>query len=310
MISWTRLEAGRLSIDPRRVTMQALVAEPLAPLAAAAARKGIAWRLEPAPDLPLVVVADRTRVAQLLLNLAGNALKFTTGGEICVRTSWLGTAERGVLRVQVSDTGIGIAEEARHRIFERFGQAETSTTRRFGGSGLGLAISRQLVELMGGQIGFESKVNQGSTFWFEIPLEVAEEVEPEARFKTEPALRVLVVDDLPAARTAAVALLSQLGHAAETAPDAEAALAALREGGFDLVLLDMELHDQDSFEVLRRIRTLDGTALVPVLACSPAGRGEQARYLNAGAAGHVAKPVRLLELHAAILDATVAPRVA
>jgi signal transduction histidine kinase len=308
----SRLESGRLDIEPLPVPTRRMIEEPLAPLAAAALRKGIGWRLELAPELPEVVVADRTRVAQMLLNLAGNALKFTASGEVVIRAGWLPDrtgAEHGVLRVQVRDTGIGIADEARPRVFERFGQAESSTTRRFGGSGLGLAISRQLVELMGGRIGFDSKVGQGSTFWFEIPLQVASVAVPETTLPPVPSLRVLVVDDLPAARSAAVALLRQLGHAAETAPDGVAAVAALREEAFDLVLLDMELNEPDSFETARRIRALGEAGRIPLLACSPALQGERARYLAAGFAAHGGKPVRLLDLHAAILDAAVAPRV-
>jgi signal transduction histidine kinase len=169
----SRLEAGRLNLVPERVETRALLALPLAPLASQAAAKGLGWRLDLDPGLPPALLADRTRVAQVLLNLVSNAVKFTAAGEVAVSASWQGSPQAGRLRVEVRDTGIGIPEDAYGLLFKRFSQIESSNARRYGGTGLGLAITQQLVTLMDGEIGFDSRVGAGSRFWFEVPLRAA-----------------------------------------------------------------------------------------------------------------------------------------
>ncbi len=303
ILDFSRLEEGGLELRPQPVETRALLALPLAPLAADAARRGLGWRVELAPGLPAQVVADRTRVAQVLLNLAGNALKFTERGEVAIAARWIAGAEGGRLRVEVRDSGVGIAPEAFPRLFERFTQVDASLRRRHGGAGLGLAISRQLVRLMGGEIGFESQLGQGSLFWFELPLPVP------ANAEAPPAsLRVLVAEEIPAMRSATATFLRRLGHEVVAVGDAEAALAALREGRFDAVLLDMEMGEAGAEATLRRIRALpDPNGGVPVLAYSGSAAAEdQARFRRAGLAGVVPKPVRPLDLQAALLDAVAA----
>jgi signal transduction histidine kinase len=311
ILDFSRLESGRLTIEAQPVDAVAMLRETLAPLAAQAQAKGLAWRLELSRDLPEVVVADRIRVAQLLLNLVGNALKFTSAGEVAVRAGWRGAPGGGWLRIEVADTGIGIPDAARPRLFQRFSQAESSTTRRFGGTGLGLAISRQLVELMGGRIGFEPGLSGGSLFWFELPLALPRDGRPAAPPPPpEDALHVLVVEEHAANRAAAAALAQQLGHRVLAVGDGEAALAALRAEAFDLVLLDMEMPAPDGFATARRIRALRGGDRLPILAsASPATLNDRAHYLAEGFAGFVPRPVRLIDLHAAILDAMALPRV-
>jgi signal transduction histidine kinase len=307
-----RLEAGRLEIEPTPVATAALLREPLAPLASVAQRKGLEWRLELPANLPPAVVADRTRLAQVLLNLAGNAVKFTNEGGVTVRASWQDTPSGGWLKVVVQDTGIGIPAAARGRLFERFSQAESSTTRRFGGSGLGLAICRQLVELMGGRIGYDSQVGRGSAFWFAVPLPRAEDARGALSRPALPALRVLVVDELPANRSAAAALLGQLGHAAEGVQNLAEAQGALEAARFDLVLLDLDVDNTwpGVLNRLVRLRASLGKRMPPVLGWSPPlPEVERARCRAAGLTGILPKPARLIDLHAAIIDATVVPRV-
>ena len=297
LLDISRLESGRLAIEPTAVETVAMLVEPLAALSAEATKKGLTWQMALAPELPMRVIADRTRVGQVLVNLVGNAVKFTERGEVRVTAFWLEQPSGGRLRVEVTDSGIGIPREAWPRLFERFSQAETSTTRRFGGTGLGLAISRQLVELMGGTIGFESEPGVGTRFWFELPL--AGESDPAERSTS---LRVLVVEAMPSYRTAAVALVRQLDHAVEAVGDGTMAVEALRRASFDLVLIDMALETPDAFETARRIRLL-GTPRgdLPILgtAADPT-QGQRMRCATEGFAGVLAKPMRLRDLHPAI----------
>jgi signal transduction histidine kinase len=295
----SRLESGRVKIEPAPVDPRAMLGQPLSALAAAASRKGLGWAVELAPDLPAQVVADRMRVAQVLVNLAGNALKFTEAGEIRIRARWIPLPIGGTLRVELRDTGIGIPREAWPRLFERFAQAESSTTRRFGGSGLGLAICKQLVTLMGGRIDFESEPGRGSTFWFELPLGTM----PPPRGEAAQGRRVLVLEALPSHRTAAAALLRQLDHGVVAVGDEAAALAALARERFDVLMLDLD--SPTAFDTATRLRAVRPGAL-PIIGTAEAPEaGLRDRCAVAGIAGPMAKPMRLRDLHPAIQSAVM-----
>jgi len=291
VIDFSKIEAGRLE----------LACEPVDP---AMLVEGVVRLLEPqarAKNLQLVVDADPAlgwvksdpvRLRQALFNLVGNAVKFTEAGRVVVRCR---RADAGVLRFEVEDTGVGIPQAAQHRLFERFNQADASTTRKFGGSGLGLAITRRLAEMMDGDVGFTSVEGQGSTFWIEVRAEAAEaQVEAaETLDMLLDGIRVLVVEDNPTNRLIATKLLENLGANVETADDGYAGVDAAARGGFDLILMDIQMPGIDGVEAARRIRALGGlAAATPIVALTANVLAHQRQaYLDAGMDGVVGKPI-------------------
>jgi CheY-like chemotaxis protein/anti-sigma regulatory factor (Ser/Thr protein kinase) len=258
---------------------------------------------------------DALRLRQCLYNLIGNAVKFTAKGQVTVSV-WLDARPAGrVLCVSVADTGIGIDASAMESLFERFKQADSSTTRRFGGSGLGLAITRQLAELMGGQVGFISQVGRGSTFTLELLAPAcapgAAEVAPESQEAGEAPLAdiaVLVVDDNATNRLIAGKMLERLGAIVTTAESGPEAIERARTMVFDLILMDIQMPGMDGVETTRRLRqdTAVG-ASTPILALTANVFDEQRQtYLAAGMDGVVAKPISPADLLTEISRAVTA----
>jgi two-component system sensor histidine kinase/response regulator len=228
ILDFSKIEEGKVVLDHSRFDLRVPVVDVLKIGAARIPENLLELVLDIEPDVPCSVYGDPARLRQVLLNLVSNAVKFTTQGYVVVRVKRLPRPPEGSriwLRFEVTDTGIGIAPESRGRLFEKFTQADASTTRRFGGTGLGLAISKRLIELMSGEIGLESEVGRGSTFWFSMPFQVDPQkaVLPAVRIQ-----RALVADDLPVAGEAFRQLLSRSGIAAETTADPADALARLQ----------------------------------------------------------------------------------
>jgi signal transduction histidine kinase len=241
LLDFSKIEAGKLTIEAIDFPLRATVADALKPLAARARATGLALDCEIAPDVPDAVVGDPTRLRQILVNLVGNAVKFTEEGRIDVRATATIGDERGeadsahfTLHVAVHDTGIGIPLDRQHVIFESFAQADGATTRRFGGTGLGLAISKRLVEMMGGTICFESEPGRGTTFRFDLPFaqsiaaaQAAAKVEGDdaAGAHDEPTfehpLRVLLAEDHPINQRLVTGILEKRGHAVVVAGKGE-----------------------------------------------------------------------------------------
>jgi CheY-like chemotaxis protein len=260
-------------------------------------------RTELAPDFPARVRGDPTRLRQVVVNLVGNAIKFTEAGEVAIHLRVLERdATAMTARIDVTDTGIGIAPEAQARIFESFVQADGSVTRRHGGVGLGLAISRRLVRLMGGDINVESVSEQGSRFWFTVHLATIDANDPIAPLpRATPSIdaptalnaRVLVVEDNAVNQAVAIAMLELLGCQFTAVDDGQQALAVLDRQRFDLVLMDCYMPTMDGFKTtveLRR-REMPGQRRIPIIALTAnVDKGFRERCIAAGMDDYLSKP--------------------
>lgn len=303
VIDFSKIEAGRLELACEAVDPAALAQGVVRLLEPQAVAKGLRLTLDADATLGWVR-ADPVRLRQALFNLVGNAVKFTERGHVLVRCRAGADDE---LRFEIEDTGVGIPAEAQARLFERFNQADVSTTRRFGGSGLGLAITRHLAEMMQGEVGFTSLEGQGSTFWLTIRAE-AVPAPAEAAAAAEAVLdgvRVLVVEDNPTNRLIATKLLENLGASVETAADGHAGVEAAGRGGFDLILMDIQMPGIDGIEASRRIRAFGGaSADTPIVALTANVLAHQKlAYLEAGIDGVVGKPIAPAALLAEIAEA-------
>ena len=270
------------------------------------AAKGLDLTVEVDPSAPEMLMGDQGRLRQVTLNFLSNAMKFTSEGAVGLTIGGHEDADgRWRLRVSVSDTGIGVEPEKLESLFERFTQADQSTTRNFGGTGLGLAISKRLIAAMGGEIGAESRPGEGSTFWFEVPLAVADAaapVEEADAVAPERSARILIADDAPANRELVTAILTQLGARADAVADGAEAVEAASTGFYDLVLMDMHMPVMDGLEAARRIRALEGDlGRLPIIALTANVQADQVRKcLEAGMDGHVGKPINVADLARAV----------
>jgi signal transduction histidine kinase/ligand-binding sensor domain-containing protein/DNA-binding NarL/FixJ family response regulator len=317
ILDFSKVEAGKLIIEQAPFEVRRCVAEAVELLAAEAARKGVALHTRIDAGVPEGVVSDATRLRQILVNLLGNAVKFTAQGEISLSVA-AARQDGGLveLRFAVRDTGIGIPAEQMSRLFKPFSQADSSTTRVYGGSGLGLAISRRLTESLGGQMTVESTPGHGSLFAFTILCEPVERT-PVAVLETQPVrlaaedpaagklppLRILLAEDNSTNQKVALLMLERMGCSADLAADGFEVLAALQRQTYDLVLMDVQMPGMDGLEATRRLRAeLPADRQPRILAMTAnALLGDREACLAAGMNGYLSKPVRFEELKSAIL---------
>jgi PAS domain S-box-containing protein len=311
LLDFSKMEAGKMRLEEQDFDPREVVARAVELFAARARGKGLALSVEAAPDLPAALRGDPGRLRQILLNLVGNAVKFTEKGSVRV---FLAAAPDG-MRVEVIDTGIGIPAESFSRLFQSFSQVDGSTTRRYEGTGLGLAISRQLVELMRGRIGAVSEPGRGSTFWFEVPLTRGRPPAREEDAASVPAgsgrrLRVLVVEDNSVNQKVLLMLLRRLGHAAEAVAGGREALETLAAIRYDVVLMDCQMPDMDGYETTRELRRRQapGVPRTPVVALTANALPEdRRRCFEAGMDDFLAKPVRIEDISRVLMERVRAP---
>jgi signal transduction histidine kinase/CheY-like chemotaxis protein len=310
ILDFSKIEAGKLQLESLPLDLHATVQKAVALLAVQAAGKQLRLSFAIDPGAPALVVGDATRLRQVLVNLLGNAVKFTSQGEVSLAVSstpW----DDGRCRIEfaVRDTGPGIAPKDQARIFESFSQVDESISRKHGGTGLGLAISKSLAEQMGGSLWVESQLGKGATFHFTLVAPVVEETAPsrragEARVRAAdpPPLRTIVADDNDVNRRVTLAMLQRMGYQPDSAASGGEVLEQLSRQPYDLVLMDVQMPGMDGLEATRRIRLhLPPDRQPRIVALTAAAFPEdRARCLEAGMDDYLAKPVDLTELTRAL----------
>ncbi len=323
ILDFSKIEAGKLDLVEAPFQLRASLADTMKALAVRAHGKGLELASQINPDVPDRLVGDMGRLRQVIVNLVGNAVKFTDQGEVVLRVEraeppdGTETGNAVLLHFCVIDTGIGISPEHQVRIFDAFEQADASTTRRYAGTGLGLAISSRLVDLMGGRIWVESQLGSGSRFHFtasfqglaERPTSLAAGAETSASLPADippaplPPLHILLVDDSLVNQKLAARLLEKRGHDVTVVADGRKAIAALKTNRFDLVFMDVQMPEMDGYETTAAIRADEAKTggHVPIVAMTArAMKDDQQRCFQVGMDGYVSKPIRALQLDEAM----------
>ena len=316
ILDYSKIEAGKFELELTNFNLESQIASVMSLLGPQFVGKQVKLLSSVAADVPPALNGDPGRIRQILVNLIGNALKFTPlGGSVrIIVTAGERTDEQVTIRCSIVDTGVGIAADVRHRLFQPFSQIDGSTTRKYGGTGLGLSICRQLVDLMGGEIGVESAAGAGSTFWFALPLHLGDRVETvrdpatseaERRVSVRPrGEKLLLAEDNEVNALLAVRQLKRLGFDVTVVANGKQAIEAVQTGRFAIVFMDCHMPEMDGLEATRIIRALDGNALrrIPIVAMTANVQTEdQDACRAAGMDDYVSKPAVLADLRT-ILD--------
>jgi signal transduction histidine kinase/CheY-like chemotaxis protein len=302
ILDLSKIEAGKLEIETVPFSLRTLMADACRTFSFQALQKELRLSCRTADETPDWWIGDPSRVRQVLLNLVGNALKFTEIGAITASASSVEINGQHKLRFEITDTGIGIPKGQQSQIFEAFSQADGSITRRFGGTGLGLAICSRLVERMGGAISVESAPGIGSTFGFTVRAEPTDAVAPvlePSPLASAATWRILIAEDNPVNQRVASRMLQQAGHTVEIASNGRDAVERFSTGAFDMILMDVHMPLLDGFEATARIREIERSrgSRIPVIALTASAMtGDRERCLQAGMDGYLSKPVSRDEL--------------
>jgi signal transduction histidine kinase/AmiR/NasT family two-component response regulator len=318
ILDFSKLEAGQVTPEAIDFNVARSIDSVIALLGPKARGRGLTLSASFAEDLPRDLKGDPSRLAQILLNLVGNAIKFTEAGSVTITASHRALQADAIeLRIEVSDTGVGVAPEARTSLFQPFTQADTSVSRKYGGTGLGLAICKQLCETMGGAIGVDSEPGHGSTFWFTVQCRVSAPAVVAASPPTVPAIQldaadldILVADDNDIIRNLIAKLLLRRGYQADLVSNGQDAVLAVQKKSYHLVLMDMQMPELDGISATRMIRGLRGPERkVPIIALTAnALVGQREICLAAGMDGFLTKPIQPQALYEAIQQWSVAER--
>jgi signal transduction histidine kinase/CheY-like chemotaxis protein len=321
LLDVSKIEAGKLTLENIDFALGPMVRESLVMLDQSARQRSIEFSINVDPRVTPYVNGDPTRIRQVLINLVGNALKFTEKGGVTVHVKPLKEPPEGLptpsgdvqwAHFVVRDSGIGMSEAAQKRMFQKFEQADSSTTRRYGGTGLGLAICKQLVELMGGQIGVTSREGYGSVFYFDLPLKVGQKPAEADEYQAvahSHALNVLVAEDAVTNQIIIKSLLEEMGHQCTLADDGKACVETLMKSEFDLILMDQRMPVMDGVEATDAIRKGYAFApgwefiddAIPIIALTAnSGEADRERFAQAGVEQLLAKPIDEIALHKAL----------
>jgi signal transduction histidine kinase/DNA-binding response OmpR family regulator len=311
LLDSAKIEAGRLKLEDVPFSLSSVLNDVVSLISTRAAQKNLEVRLETASSVPPLFSGDPYRLRQILLNLAYNAVKFTSKGHVNIAVAVQQESETNVvLRFTVEDTGIGIPKDFQQIIFQKYAQAGADTARKYGGTGLGASIARDLVTLMGGQIGLQSEAGRGSTFWFEVPFKkyngplssTSATLDNEQPYISAHKARILLVEDYTAVQYAVIQHLTSVGHIVDTANHGQEALEKIQAQSYDLVLMDIQMPVMDGLEATRRLRQLEKkTSTIPIIGMTARASEEIRRQCSeAGMNDVIEKPIRRRRLLAMI----------
>ncbi len=306
ILDFSKIEAGRINLENVCFHLSNIMQDILRTLEFKAAEKNLSLNLHISPEVPVRVMGDPTRLRQVIINLVGNAIKFTPSGSVSIEVAK--AKDESLIQFSITDTGIGMLPSQSDKVFDAFAQADSSTNRRFGGTGLGTTISKQIVELMGGQIWVESRKGEGSTFYFTVHMNEGKEYEHclfedstlvQADFQSPRGFKVLLAEDIQANATLAIMRLEQQGHRVTWVENGQLAINAVLVDDYDVVLMDIQMPELDGLEATRQIRQKMGHSKkhLPIIALTASIMSEERQECrDAGMDGVVGKPIDFSEL--------------
>lgn len=312
ILDFSKIEAGRIELESIDFNFRNLIKNVLVGFELKSQEKGLLFRVDIDPKIPVHLKGDPTRISQILSNLCGNAIKFTDKGSVTISIKYLEKKDQKLrMMFEISDTGIGIPDDKVNCIFDSFSQADSNTTRLYGGTGLGLTISKKLVEVMNGDIGVKSKLDVGTTFYFDLELQFSTQVDPCLNYVSDQyykinkveGLHILLADDNPMNIMVVKQFLNKWGISYEIAENGLVALEKATQGNFDMILMDLQMPEMDGYDAARSIRSLVGDKFknLPIIAVTASAFNEvQKKITEAGMNDFVLKPINPEELYVKI----------